>query len=75
MPQNARLFAEKLNKCLDELDAPHGERERTLVLSKMLHIPKQQAWALLEGQLYPDPLLLEEIATELEVDVDFFNSN
>lgn len=73
MQQSAKLFSEKLNKYLDELGTPTGIRERANILSKMLHIPKQQAWGILEGQLYPDELLLHKISTELEVDPKIFH--
>lgn len=71
--QNAKLFAEKLNQLLDDLDVPDNMRERSAILSKMLDIPKQQAWTLLEGQQYPNQALLEKIANELEVDPGFFS--
>jgi hypothetical protein len=61
-------FSERLNKILDELDMPTPVRERALLLSKMLDIPKQQAWSLLDGHMVPDADLLERIATELEVE-------
>jgi transcriptional regulator with XRE-family HTH domain len=70
--QSAKHFADQLNKGLDELGAPTGVRERSIVLSKMLHITKQQAWALLEGQVFPDENLLQQIAEELEMDVSSF---
>ena len=69
MQQNAKQFADQLNKSLDELGAPINIRERSVVLGKMLHIPKQQAWGLLEGHLLPSDDLLQEIANELEIDV------
>jgi len=62
-------FTEKLNHCLDEIDAPASVRERAAILSKSLDIPKQQAWSLLEGLQTPDPALLQKIAAEFEVDV------
>lgn len=68
MTQSAKHFAEKLNRCLDETGAPASARERAAILSKMLDIPKQTAWCLVEGQQRPDPELLERIATEFEVD-------
>jgi hypothetical protein len=64
----AKHFAERLNRCLDETDAPAYVRERALILSKMLDIPKQQAWGFLEGQQLPDATLLQRIANEFEVD-------
>lgn len=66
---NAKDFAEKLNKCLDESDAPALVRERAGILSKMLDIPKQQAWSILEGHIIPEQTLLQRIAAEFEVDL------
>jgi hypothetical protein len=65
----AKEFAAKLHKCLDESDAPSLLRERAGILSKMLDIPRQQAWSILEGQLIPEHSLLQRIAAEFEVDV------
>lgn len=75
MPQSAKLFAERLNQCLDETDAPAQVRERAIILSKMIDIPKQQAWALLEGHQLPDQALLHQIATEFEVEPDWLIGN
>lgn len=72
MQQSAKHFSEQLNKCLDDLGVPAGSRDRAVILSKMLHIPKQQAWGLLEGQIYPDDALLHQIAVELEVEDEYF---
>jgi len=68
VPQSAKHFAQRLNSCLDDTDAPPHVRERAAILSKMLDIPKHQAWSLLEGQLLPDADLLQRIANEFEVD-------
>jgi transcriptional regulator with XRE-family HTH domain len=68
VPLTAKHFAERLNTCLDDTDAPAQVRDRALILSKMLNIPKQQAWAFLEGQQIPDSDLLQHIANEFEVD-------
>ena len=68
MPLIGKHFAEKLNHCLDETGAPLQMRERAVILSKMLVIPKQLAWALLEGQQIPDLNLLQKIASEFDVD-------
>ncbi|OGT47314.1 MAG: hypothetical protein A3E83_00830 [Gammaproteobacteria bacterium RIFCSPHIGHO2_12_FULL_41_20] len=68
VPQSAKQFADRLNKGLDELDVPAVVRERVTILSKMLQIPKQQAWNLLEGYQLPDEQLLQQIANELEVE-------
>lgn len=69
MIHNAKEFAEKLNKCLDESEAPALVRERAGILSKMLDIPKQQAWSILEGQVFPEQTILQRIAVEFEVDM------
>lgn len=68
MPRSAKHFAERLNNCLDETGAPFSPRERAAILSKMLDIPKQYAWSMLEGQQIPDEDLLQKIAKEFEVD-------
>jgi hypothetical protein len=64
-----KQFAEALNKSLDELDVPIQIRERATIFSKMLDIPKQQAWNLLEGLQMPDQALLARIQEELEIDI------
>lgn len=61
-------FAERLNKCLDELGVPFDRRGRGAILSKMLQIPRHQAWLLLEGHQLPDEALLNQIAQEFEVE-------
>ncbi|VVC75718.1 hypothetical protein AQUSIP_10080 [Aquicella siphonis] len=68
MPQSTRLFSERLNHCLDDTDAPPSARERAAILSKMIDIPKQLAWSLVEGQQFPDSEILQKIANEFEVD-------
>lgn len=68
MQVNAKQFAARLNRCLDESGAPSQIRERAAVLSKMLDIPKQQAWSLLQGQIIPNDDLLLKIANEFEIE-------
>ena len=70
MQQHTKAFASRLNRCLDDLGMPVNVRERSAIFSKMMHIPKQQAWSLLEGHAYPDGNLLNQLAVELEVDTD-----
>ncbi|HEX2548690.1 MAG TPA: hypothetical protein VHM20_02595 [Gammaproteobacteria bacterium] len=67
MQQNAKQLAIQINKSLNELGVPINSRERALILSKMLDIPKQQAWGLLEGHALPDDILLKRIESELEI--------
>ena len=68
MAHSAKYFAERLNSCLDETNAPIQIRERAAILSKLFAIPKHQAWNLLEGYQIPDPELLQQIAKEFDVD-------
>jgi len=65
----AKKFAERLNHCLDETDAPPGVRDRANILSKLLDIPKQQAWNYVEGLQFPNQEIAQKIADEFEVDV------
>lgn len=69
MKHNIKSFAQELNKSMDEMEAPANIRERAVILSKILQIPKQQAWGLLEGQIFPDEELLQRIANELEMNI------
>ena len=64
---SAKQFAEHLNRSLDELGVPNS-KERTAIFSKMLDIPRQLAWNLIEGYTLPDPDLFNKIANELELD-------
>jgi hypothetical protein len=74
--QNAKHFSDQLNKCLDDIDVPGDarDRDRIIILSKMLDISKQQARSLLEGHIYPDKILLERIAHEFETDIRVFEN-
>jgi hypothetical protein len=65
--QHAKQLAIQINKSLNDLGVPINSRERALILSKMLDIPKQQAWGLLEGHSLPDDTLLKKIENELEI--------
>jgi hypothetical protein len=67
----AKSFSAKLNKCLDDLDVPENPRERASILSKMLDLPRQQAWGLIEGTLVPDEDLAARIAEEMEVELEW----
>ena len=68
VPQNLKIFSERLNQCLDETGAPASARERSAILSKMINIPKPLARSLIEGQQIPDPATLQEIAKEFDID-------
>lgn len=66
--QDAKRIADQVNKALNEMDVPVNPRERASILSKMLDIPKQQAWNLLEGFTFPDDIILTKITSELEIE-------
>lgn len=68
MPQSAKLFSERLHHCLDETGAPSSIRERAVILSKMIDIPKQLAFSMLEGHQIPTTDMVDKIANEFEVD-------
>ena len=68
MQQPTKQFVYELNKSLDELGVPINSKERVTILSKMLNIPKPQAWSLLEGQILPDKELFNKILNELDID-------
>lgn len=72
MQKSAKYFSEQLNKCLDDLGMPSGTRERAVILGKMLHIPKQQAWGLLEGHAFPDETILQQLASEFDIEKSHF---
>ena len=71
MSESVKHFAERLNQCLDEMDAPPSIKDRSIILSKMLDISKQQAWNLLEGLQFPSTEVLQKMADEFEVDVNW----
>ena len=56
------------------MGVPTNTRERAAILSKMLDIPKQQAWTILEGQILTDELTLNKISSELEIDMHFLKT-
>lgn len=75
MPPSAKLFAERLNQCLNETGAPVNVRERAIILGRMIDISKQQAWSLLEGQQLPQENLIEMIAKEFDVDSNWLSGD
>lgn len=74
MQQNAKQLAVQVNKTLNDLGVPINNRERASILSKMLDITKQQAWSLLDGNIFPDNTLLKKISAELEIDIPLCNA-
>ena len=72
MEQQPKIIADQLNRSLDDLGAPHSVRERANILSKILHIPRQQAWNILEGHIFPENDLLQKMSAELDIDITLF---
>ena len=66
-----KKFAERLNKELDEIGVPTGSLERIEVLSKLIKVPKFKAEALLNGATYPSQDILDTLAEEFEVNVNW----
>ena len=62
-----KRFAERLNKALDDIEAPEHTDERMDVLAKLVKIPKFKAQAMLNGVILPDEALLNTLASEFEV--------
>ncbi|WP_367606327.1 hypothetical protein [Legionella sp. W05-934-2] len=66
-----KLFAERLNQELDNMDVPTHHSERTAVLAKLIHVPRFKAQAYLDGIYLPDEQILLALCNELEVDMDW----
>jgi hypothetical protein len=64
----SKHFAERLNKCLDDLGMPTDPSDRSAILSKMLKISRQQTRMLIEGYQLPNEAVLYQLEKELEVD-------
>lgn len=62
-----KLFAERLNKALDDIGVPARSDERLDAFSKLIKIPRFKADALLNGTMALDPHLFEILTKELEV--------
>lgn len=62
-----KLFAERLNKELDNIGVPPRSEERVEVFSKLIKIPKFKAEAFLNGVSLPEQTILSLLAEELEV--------
>ncbi len=63
-----RLFSERLNETLDEMDVPEAFDERVVAFSKLIKVPRFKAEAILNGSIPVTPELLERLTADLEVD-------
>lgn len=66
-----KVFAERLNAELDNIGLPQHEAERIEAFAKLIKTPRFKAESILHGQLIPNHEVLEIIANELEVSVDW----
>lgn len=69
MTYSAKELADLLHVTLDDLSVPTAMKERSSILAKMIDIPKQDAWSLLEGHVFPADEILQKLVTELEIDI------
>lgn len=70
-----KQFSERLNKELDDMGVPETTIERIEVLAKLLKIPKFKAETLLNGNAKADDAILNTLAEELEVNVEWLLGN
>lgn len=66
-----KIFSERLNAELDNIGLPQHESERIEAFAKLIKAPRFKAESILHGQLVPNHEMMETIAKELEVSVDW----
>lgn len=66
-----KKFIERLNKELDSMGMPEPASERVDALAKLLKIPKFKADSLLNGHVDAKDPVLQVLAEELEVSVEW----
>jgi len=66
-----KLFAERLNQSLDNIGLPNLAQERVEAFARLIKAPKFKAESILHGEFVPNQELLEKIASELEVKMDW----
>lgn len=65
----AKKFAIKFNEHLDNLGMPEEPRQRSIILSKLLHLSRQTSRMILEGYKMPDPHTMQQLKKELDWDL------
>lgn len=68
---NNKAFALRLNKELDEIGMPARTDERVDAFATLIHVPHFKAEAILNGNMNPEPPLLELLSEELEVNPEW----
>lgn len=71
--RQAKSFAERLNRALDELEMPADLREREVLLAKWLGITREKARVMLNGYSLPTESIYSKIVSELGVEPSWFN--
>lgn len=66
-----KQFCERLNKELDAIGVPQRSDERVEVFAKLLKVPRFKAEAILNGNVHLESPLIDVLAEELEVNVDW----
>ena len=66
-----RAFSERLTQELDNIGLPLPEEERVEAFAKLIHAKKFQAKSILHGEIIPSTDVLETIARELDVNIDW----
>jgi hypothetical protein len=66
-----KVFAERLNIGLDNIGLPSLDQDRIEAFARLIKAPKFKAESILHGEYIPGEELLEQIASELEVNVEW----
>jgi transcriptional regulator with XRE-family HTH domain len=68
---HSREFSERLNHELDNIGLPLPSQERKDAFVKLIKIRPYQAEQILKGHINPQDPVLEKIANELEISVNW----
>ena len=66
-----KVFSERLNQELDNIGLPQHEAERIEAFARLIKTPRFKAESILHGELIPSPEVLNQIAEELEVSIEW----
>lgn len=68
---SSSIFVERLNRLLDHAEFPQNMQERAMAFGKMFGLKPIVSQSILSGSLAPKPEVLEAIAEEFEVKMDW----
>ena len=71
--RNSKIFAEKLNSKLDDLEMPSDFRSRISLVSKLLHISPEKVRFWLYGHQLPNKNEMNLLINEFGFEAHFFN--